>query len=59
MNIGCGGAQRHMLDKQIESKDRKLGHFDRVLGVSNVQSMNFIAGNIGPFWMIPAERDVT
>jgi hypothetical protein len=55
MRKGFGGKQTIMRDSKIESEEY-LGQFRGVLSVGAIQSMNFVPGDAGPYWMTEAEK---
>jgi hypothetical protein len=59
MNKEFGGAQPIMRTSKVEAEDGFLGPFDRIIFLREVQSMQFLPTDLGPFWMTEIERSPT
>jgi hypothetical protein len=57
VNKEFGGAQPIMRTSEMEAEDGLLGPFDRILSVGEVQGMQFLPADPGPFWMTSREQE--
>jgi hypothetical protein len=58
MNRGYGGVQQRMHESTIKTEDGYLGMHERTLNIGDTQSFIFEPGDLGPFWMSEAERQL-
>jgi hypothetical protein len=58
MNTGFGGKQTRMHDSVIKCEQGYLGPFVRQLKVGDTQSMVWLEGDAGPYWMSADEREL-
>jgi hypothetical protein len=57
MNTGYGGKQTRMHDTVIQCEQGYLGPFVQQLKVGDTQSMVWLDGDAGPYWMSAEERE--
>jgi hypothetical protein len=57
MNKEFGGAQPIMKTSKMEAEDGFLGPFDSILSVGEVQGMQFLPTDSGPFWMTSRKQE--
>jgi len=59
MNKFFGGRYSAMRETVIEREQGFLGPFPQTLNVGDTQQMNFENGHVGPFWMLPTQKEAT
>jgi hypothetical protein len=57
MNKGYGGVQLHLRESMIKDHDGYLGMHRCTFDVGNIQSLNVLPTDDGPFWITKAERE--